>query len=61
MGTEQSSAEPGDEIQREIGHDEYDPIGTLTLVFIYFVIISVLWVFTYFVEFLGRISPMGVM
>jgi len=30
------------------------------LVFIYFVIVSMLWIFVYFVEFLGRISPMVV-
>ncbi len=42
------------EIEREIGHDEYDPIGTLGLIAIYFVIIALLWIFMYFVEFLGR-------
>jgi hypothetical protein len=41
-------------LQREIGHDEFDPKGTLALIAIYFVIISVLWVFMYFVEFLGN-------
>ena len=44
MGTEQ---------QREIGHDEFDPIGTLTLILLYFLILVILWVFVYFVEFLG--------
>ncbi len=42
------------DIDREIGHDEYDPIGTLSLIAIYFLIIAFLWVFMYFVEFLGR-------
>lgn len=42
------------EIEREIGHDEFNPIGTLVLVAIYFVILVVLWIFMYFVEFLGR-------
>lgn len=42
------------EIETEIGHDEYDPIGTLSLIAIYFLIIAFLWVFMYFVEFLGR-------
>ncbi|WP_181691931.1 cytochrome oxidase [Natronomonas sp. LN261] len=41
-------------LQREIGHDEFDPKGTLALITIYFVIISVLWIFMYFVEFLGN-------
>ena len=51
--TEQSG-EPGAEIEREISHDEYDPIGTLVLIAGYFVILVVLWIFMYFVEFLGR-------
>lgn len=41
-------------IEREIGHDEFNPVGTLALVLVYFVIIGALWVFMYFVEFLGR-------
>lgn len=57
--TEQA-VEPDDGIEREIGHDEYDPIGTLVLVGIYFVILGLLWVFMYFVEFLGRPTPMVV-
>ncbi|MFC7078681.1 halocyanin domain-containing protein [Haloarcula halophila] len=43
----------------EIGHDEYDPWGTAALVAFYFVLIAVLWVFMYFVEFLGRVSVIG--
>ena len=39
---------------RELGHDEFDPVGTATLVAAYFVILAVLWVFMYFVEFLGN-------
>lgn len=46
------------EIEREIGHDEFDPIGTLVLVSMYFVIVGLLWIFMYFVEFLGRPTPM---
>lgn len=42
------------DIEREIDHDEYDPVGTLSLIVIYFLIIAFLWVFMYFVEFLGR-------
>ena len=41
-------------LEREIGHDEYDPIGTLVLITIYFVLLGLLWLFTYFVEFLGN-------
>jgi hypothetical protein len=39
---------------REIEHDEYDPVGTAALIAAYFVILAVLWVFMYFVEFLGN-------
>lgn len=43
-----------DSIDREIGHDEFDPVGTLVLIFGYFAVLVVMWVFMYFVEFLGR-------
>ena len=39
---------------REIGHDEFDPKGTLALILIYFAILVVMWTFMYFVEFLGN-------
>jgi hypothetical protein len=42
------------DIETEIGHDEYDPIGTLSLIAVYVLIIGLLWVFMYFVEFLGN-------
>ncbi|MFB6107254.1 MAG: halocyanin domain-containing protein [Haloplanus sp.] len=38
---------------REIAHDEFDPYGTATLVAIYVAILALMWVFMYFVEFLG--------
>lgn len=38
---------------REFGHDEFNPTGTATLIAIYVGIIGLLWVFMYFVEFLG--------
>lgn len=37
----------------EIGHDEFDPVGTLTLIALYFLILVLLWFAIYFVEFLG--------
>jgi len=37
-----------------IDHEEYDPIGTAILIGIYFVILVLLWLFMYFVEFLGN-------
>ena len=41
-------------IQREIGHDEYDPVGTLALIGLYLLVLVVMWLFMYFVEFLGN-------
>ena len=38
----------------ELDHHSFDPSGTLRLVFIYLAIVVVLWVFMYFVEYLGR-------
>jgi halocyanin-like protein len=40
-------------VVRDLGHDDFDPYGTATLIVIYVGIISLLWVFMYFVEFLG--------
>ena len=39
---------------REIGHDEFDPVGTAWLIAVYLLILIVMWVFVYFFEFLGR-------
>lgn len=46
-------AEPYEPV-REVGHDEFDPTGTASLIAIYFAILVILWVFVYFIEFLGR-------
>lgn len=43
----------GPDVQ-EIEHDEFDPVGTVVLIVIYFLILVAMWVFTYFVEFLGN-------
>lgn len=42
------------EIVREISLEEFQPKGTLTLTLIYFVIIVLMWLFMYFVEFAGH-------
>jgi hypothetical protein len=39
---------------RELSYEEFNPKGTLTLIFIYMIILMILWVFMYFVEFLGN-------
>jgi len=41
------------DVVRRIDHDDFDPIGTLVLIAIYMAIVGVMWVFMYFVEFLG--------
>jgi halocyanin-like protein len=43
-----------------VEHDGYDPTGTATLIAGYFVLLVLLWVFMYFVEFLGNgVSVVG--
>ncbi|SIS08807.1 cytochrome oxidase [Natronorubrum thiooxidans] len=37
-----------------IDHDEFDPLGTLTLIVLYFLALVLMWLFTYFIEFLGN-------
>jgi len=49
---EQSTEAVEQEPVEEIG-GEYDPFGTAALVAGYFVLIALLWVFMYFVEFIG--------
>lgn len=52
--TDDSRSDTDPEIVRTIGHDEYNPTGTLVLIAMYFTILAVLWLFMYFVEFLGN-------
>lgn len=52
--TDETGAPSSDGTIREIAHDEFEPIGTLVLVAIYFLILGLMWIFTYFIEFLGR-------
>lgn len=42
------------DVSRSLSHEEFDPKGTLALILLYFAILSVMWVFMYFVEFLGN-------
>nr|WP_324761240.1 cytochrome oxidase [Haloarcula sp. GH36] len=37
---------------RSVDHDAFDPVGTGLLIALYFLVIAVLWLFMYFVEFL---------
>lgn len=43
------------EIEKEIGIDEFQPKGTLTLTLLYFLIVVLMWIFMYFVEFGGNV------
>ncbi|MFT4885136.1 MAG: hypothetical protein ACI8U4_002656 [Natronomonas sp.] len=40
--------------ERQLGHEEFDPVGTVVLIAIYFLILVGMWIFTYFIEFLGN-------
>ncbi|WP_254839171.1 cytochrome oxidase [Natronomonas marina] len=40
--------------ERTLGHDDFDPVGTVVLILIYFLILVGMWTFTYFIEFLGN-------
>jgi hypothetical protein len=40
-------------VVRQLGHDDFDPVGTLVLIAIYMAIVGAMWIFMYFVEFLG--------
>ncbi len=53
---EQSVSAPvtQEEPERELTHEEFDPKGTLALILMYFAILVVMWVFMYFIEFLGN-------
>lgn len=51
-GQEWESENP--EIEREIGIEEFQPKGTLTLTLLYFAIVVLMWIFMYFFEFAGN-------
>ena len=53
-GAQSVNESAGTPKQRTIGHDEFDPLGTLTLILLYFLVLVLMWLFTYFVEFLGN-------
>jgi len=56
-GSVESPAETAgldDGIEREIDHDEFDPIGTVILIGMYMLILIIMWTLMYFVEFLGH-------
>jgi len=50
--TSQPNQDP--EIVREISLEEYQPKGTLAITLLYALIISLMWLFMYFVEFAGK-------
>ena len=53
---EQSVSAPvtQEEPERELTHEEFDPKGTLALILTYFAVLAIMWVFMYFIEFLGN-------
>lgn len=48
--TETTQAPVGETIDDE----EFDPVGTLALIAVYFGILVLAWVYIYYIEFLGR-------
>lgn len=52
MARNETGRVPPDEVSGDT--EEFDPIGTLTLIAIYFVILVLSWVYIYYIEFLGR-------
>jgi len=52
--TERAVAAPAEQPVEEIDHEGFDPTGTAALIVVYFLVLLVMWVFTYFVEFLGN-------
>lgn len=50
----QSWEQQNPEIEREIGIEEYQPKGTLTLTLMYLGLVVLMWIFMYFVEFAGN-------
>lgn len=38
---------------KEISHDEFDPVGTLALIAVYFVVLVVMWIIMWQIEFIG--------
>ena len=53
-GVTETEEAPATEPARELGHDEYDPTGTATLLVGYGLLLALLWAFMYFVEFLNN-------
>ncbi|QLH80046.1 cytochrome oxidase [Halosimplex rubrum] len=37
-----------------VDHDAFDPVGTAAILAVYFLVITLTWLFMYFVEFLGN-------
>jgi halocyanin-like protein len=52
--TDQAVEAPAEQPVEEIDHEGFDPNGTAALIVLYFVILLVMWILTYFVEFLGN-------
>ncbi len=52
MGQHESAHASMDDVSGD--DEEFDPVGTLTLIGIYFAILVLSWVYIYYIEFLGR-------
>lgn len=52
---ESAAAEPVEQLD----HDQFDPTGTAGLIILYAIILALMWVLMYFVEFLGDPTIIG--
>lgn len=52
MGTAETDQSEGNALAED--PKSFDPKGTLALILMYFAILVIMWVFIYFVEFLGN-------
>jgi len=52
--TDRAVEAPDEQPVEEIDHEGFDPTGTAALVVLYFLVLLVMWLLTYFVEFLGN-------
>ncbi|MBP1922374.1 hypothetical protein J2751_001382 [Halorubrum alkaliphilum] len=49
-----SRTETAETVVDDGGEEEFDPIGTLALIGVYFAILVLAWIYVYYIEFLSR-------
>lgn len=54
VDADEPSPQAGEATDATDSAEDFDPVGTVVLIAIYMAIVVGMWIFTYFVEFLGR-------